>query len=492
MPISGPVLHRQLLAAYAAAQTRLESERGQITAAQAERQSLGTDRGDVLVSLAQHYLPELSREAIQSTWSDVQRDMTAVLQRKEDHERRVDSDIHRRDDQRIVADQALIQINEQLDTAIEQQESVAAQIESQLQSDPEFAQLSDRAAVAEVAVERAEANLREIEQDSARKLPEFDHSSLFRYLHDRGFGSEKYEHRGFTRRMDRILAKFVNYNQANQSYTFLRDTPVQMRQIIAEDRTALETVLDELELRRDRVAETMGLPRIISTVGELTKSRDAALQQVDAIRTELQSLQAQLTQLSDKRGPYHAEATKVFRAMLERIDPRDLERHAASTQEITDDQIVARLQSIDASIDGLDDAARSRRSTLNAMQSSLEGLGRMIQQFRLAEFDSERAQFIGSFDLNDELSQVRDASDLDDVWVRVKRAQRWGPSTMDHIVKVAQHPMTQILVNAMAHAAAGALSGYARNAGSRRNSGSGRSGGGGQPSRGGFENRDWF
>ncbi len=491
MPISGPVLHRQLLAAYAGAQSRLEIERGQINAALQQRQSLGGDRADVLMSLAEHYLPELSHEAIQSTWVDFRRDIAAVLTRKEEHERRLGNDIRERDQQRIAADRELIQLNEQLDAATEQQQSVSSEIESQLQADSHFAELSDRAAVAEVAVERAEANLQEIEQDSARKLPEYDQSSLFRYLHDRGFGTDKYTHRGFTRRMDRMLAKYVNYHQASQSYKFLQETPVQMRQIIAEDRAALETVLDELESKRDRVAQQFGLPAVIASVNELTKRRDEKVQQIATVRDEVQSLQLQLTQLSDRRGPYYVEAIQNFRAMLARLETRDLRRRAESTHEVTDDQIVARLQGIDSSIDRLDSLSRERRHSLDAMQSYLEGLGQLIQQFRLAQFDSARAQFIGSFDLQDELSQIHDARGLDDLWARIRRAQRWGPSTMDQIAQVAQHPMTQILINAMAHAAAGALSQHARNAGHRRASSPSRSSGGKRGS-GGFQNRGWF
>ena len=42
----------------------------------------------------------------------------------------------------------------------------------------EFVLLSDRAAVAEASLERAEANLQEIDQDSARKLPAYEDSTL--------------------------------------------------------------------------------------------------------------------------------------------------------------------------------------------------------------------------------------------------------------------------------------------------------------------------
>ena len=90
-------------------------------------------------------------------------------------------------------------------------------------------------------------------------LPAYDNSPLFRYLQQRGYGTQTYTNRGFTRSMDRWLAKFIDYNKAKQGYDFLRKTPEQMRQIIAEDREALDTVMNELERRRDEGAIHLGL-----------------------------------------------------------------------------------------------------------------------------------------------------------------------------------------------------------------------------------------
>jgi hypothetical protein len=72
MPVSGPIVHQQLMHAYQEAQHELESARGHVAAAGAELGDLSEDRGDAIVNLAQHYLPELTREAIRKTWAEVQ------------------------------------------------------------------------------------------------------------------------------------------------------------------------------------------------------------------------------------------------------------------------------------------------------------------------------------------------------------------------------------------------------------------------------------
>lgn len=359
-------------------------------------------------------------------------------------------------------------INHELDLALETQQEVANQAEQRLRQDDQFVHLSDRAAVAEAALERAEANLQEIDQDSARKLPAYDNSTFFRYLYDRGFGTRQYTHRGLTRRMDRWLAKYIDFNQAKQGYEFLRKTPEQMRQIIAEDRQAFDTVMDELERRRDEVALQLGLPDKIRTARELQQQRVEQLKLLDAILAEGEHIQNELNELENTRGPYYREAIQVYREMLDTSSSKDLERRAQQTLEITDDQIVARLMGVESEVEKLDETARRHRSELDQMHSYLEELGRLIQRFRAAQFDSSRSQFVGSLDLLDEVERAQEANDIRLLWKRIRNAQRWGPTAVEQVTQVATHPLNQVVINAMAYAAGRALGSFARRAGDRR------------------------
>ena len=56
MPISGPVVHQQLMDAYSRVQADLETQRGNIATSSTERDQLFDQRGDALVELAKHYL----------------------------------------------------------------------------------------------------------------------------------------------------------------------------------------------------------------------------------------------------------------------------------------------------------------------------------------------------------------------------------------------------------------------------------------------------
>ena len=322
MPISGPVVHRQLMDSFSQGQARLEEVRGQTSQTHQQREELDDDRGDALVRLAEHYLPELTREAIRNTWAEVRSGVSQVLLRKEDHRRQLHvtlSDVNAR---RTSCEDDLVAATKRLDVAVAAQQEVAGQVEKELQTDNEFVELSDRAAVAEAALERAEANMEEIDKDSEKKLPDFNDSTLFKYLYDRGFGTPKYTKRGLTRRVDRWLAKYIDYRKARESYEFLRKTPEQMKTIIEEDRAALDTVMDELERKRDAVAESLGLPEKVDRCSELSRKRDEMLANLEELRKETEHIEHELSEMEQTRGPYYREAITLFRDMIDHVDSR--------------------------------------------------------------------------------------------------------------------------------------------------------------------------
>ena len=495
MPISGPVVHQQLMDSYTQVQTDLEQAHARISQAGSQRESLLEDRSESLIELAEHYLPELSEDAIRETWAEVRPAIAQVLLRKEHECEKLRTELETCIADRTDLENELVMLNTTLDQAVEEQESLSTKVEIELREDPDFVRLSDRAAVAEAAIERGEANLQEIDQDSARKLPAYEDSTLFKYLKDRDFGTADYKHRGVTRRMDRWVAKMVNYNKSKQSYDFLRDTPGHMRKIIAEDRAALDVVMDDLKKRRDRVAEKYGLPARIEQIDEASQQRDTLLERIDQSLDKSDQLQRELNEVDDRRGVFYREAIDIFRNMLSQVDTRTLERKARATIEISDDQIVARLSGTDQQIDSFDDSTRRQHEKMKTLQGFLEGLGRLIQRFRAAGFDSARSQFVGSLDVLEELRHAQSEGDVEMLWQRIRGNQRWGPTAVEKITAVATHPMTQVLLNAMAHAAGGAMQAHARRAGQRRHDSgswsrnSGRGSWGGDSSSGSFRRR---
>ena len=477
MPLFGPDLHRQLMQCYHAVQADMESARGHIAAQGAQADELHQDRSTTLVSLAQYYLPELTPEAIEKTWSEIRNDVRQVLLRKQEHQNRIEIRFQELTQQQSEQEALLEQADARLDELLEQQQSLSQQLAQQLAGDAAFSQLADRAASAEAALEQAEGRLSEVQEDAEQKLPAYRQSSLFQYLYQRGLGTGGYQGTGITRRMDRWVGKLIGYQQARKSYEFLRDTPPQMEAIVRADREALETVLEELERQRDRAARAIGLTSLSDQIQLARSEREKLLSALDKTRVQTDRLRTELTELEDTRGPYYREAVDLFRSMLEQTEDRALSAHARETPEVRDDQIVARLQGLASDIEQIGEEVSQRQQQIRELDGQLQEMGRLIQQFRAAGYESRRSQFSGSLDLVGAIHNYRRGlMAIDAVWVQIRRAQQFGPTAMEQISQVAASPLTQVLVHAMATAAGSALGEHARRAGSRRVSSSRRRG----------------
>lgn len=467
MTIPGPTVHQQLMDAYKRLTEQLESERQKMHDVDEEHEQLDAQRDAALSSLAEHYLPELTADAISSTWREVQTDISAILLQKEDEDRSLNEKLKQLHENRGMAEETLVKESSVLDVAITEQNEVSAVVERRLQDDSKFVELADRAAFAEVALERAESNLHEIDQDAARKLPAYQASSLFQYLYDRGYGGKGYRSRGLTRRIDRWLARYIDFTKARQGYDFLKQTPDQMRKIIAEDRRSLNIVMDELERKRDQIAKELGLPEKIRLTEQLTKQRSQSLQTMDFILESVKETEELLRDIADPQGSYYQKAIEIFREQLLKFKSSDLKRRAAATVgDLTDDQIVARLSGVESDRGELEEATRYRRHLQKQKQDVIEELGRVIQRFRAAHFDSARSHFLDSLSIEKELSYTEDVEDARKLWQKIRRSQRWGDHESEE--DTGGSSLKQVLVNAMGKAAGDERGEDARRAGSRR------------------------
>ena len=466
MAIPGPTVHQQLMDAYKRLTEQLEADRQNMQDVRDEHQQLDDERNGALRSLAEHYLPELTADAIAETWKEVQSAISVVLLQKEDEARGLQGELKQLRSNRIVSEAALVKANDLLDAAIVSQNQVSAEVESRLQDDAQFVDLSNRAAIAEAALERGESNQHEIDQDAVRKLPAYEASALFQYLYDCGYGGKEYKRRGLTRRIDRWLARYIEFNKARQGYDFLKQTPDQMRKIIAEDRRSLDVVMEELQRKRDRVADDCGLPEKIKLTERLTRQRAQTLQTLDYILESAEEAERRVSDIEDPRGSHYQKAIELFRETLQDFKASDLKRRAEETfDDLTDDQIVARLAGVESDRGDLEQAARRRRDGLKRQRAVLEEVGRVIQRFRAAHFDSTRSQFLTSLNIDTELEYIEDADDARQLWQRIRRAQRWGDHESDE--DASGHSLKQLLVNAMGKAAGSEREDQARRAGSR-------------------------
>ena len=175
-----------------------------------------------------------------------------------------------------------------------------------------------------------------------------------------------------------------------------------------------------------------------------------------------------VSDIEDPRGSHYQKAIELFRETLQefKVERFKAGGQSATRGDLTDDQIVARLSGVESDRGDLEQATCRRRDALKQQRKVLEELGRVIQRFRAAHFDSTRSQFLDSLNIAEEFEYTEDAEDARKLWQRIRRAQRWGDHDSEE--DASGSSLKQVLVNAMARAADSDREDQARRAGSRR------------------------
>lgn len=473
MPTSGSDVLRELKRAIQNAKGDRDALQNQQREILQQADQLVSQRGQTLVELAVNYLPELSQSAVQQTWSEIQPTIHDVLLRKEARHREL-VDAHQRLE-RTHADlqQELTTLNQQLETVYSQRDSLSKQLSEQLSDDPAFQNLTDQAAVAEINLQRAEASFGEVEHDVIVKLPAYQRSRLFQYLHKRKMGTPQYTARGIRRRLDRWVSRLIDYPKARKSYEFLCEVPDKMRELIAERRQSLDSLLDRLESTQEKVSAELGLDKVLDQIQTSEQQRDDLLYRIEQTVMQSQKIGVEIDQLLDSKGPFYSEAVEHYRRMLAQTETLTLELRAAQTADPIDDQLVAKLKHLDEEIQEFQRQADGRRRQLKQAEEFAESIEYLAQQFQRARFDDSRSYFDDQLDIRDSVLRLQDGRESPDMlWQHIRRHQHTAPSWYEEnsrrVADAAASPMGQILLQTMAHAAAGALRENARRAGSRR------------------------
>ena len=265
MPIPGPRVFQEIRQAQE--QARAEAERAESAERhlKSEVEQLVSNRGAALLELAQHDLPDLKRETIQSTFVEIQQDLLQIVERKE----RAMAELRGRLQRLLATEQESSQSRSQVDLQLTQllteQTSLQLVVQTELQSHLQFPTLSQQAVDAEAALHRDEKRVADVQSGAKEKLPTYERSSLFQYLYCRRYLTPEYTARGWTRRMDRWVSDLIGYPTARRGYEFLRNTPALMQRELERRREVFHQLMTQVEQIEADIADKTGLTKDPST-----------------------------------------------------------------------------------------------------------------------------------------------------------------------------------------------------------------------------------
>ena len=460
-PPEGPAVFERLEAARKQARRALDSCQEDAAQLDTRLRDLLARRGEALLGLARHELPELSKGAITSTFEGIRADLLAILARREAKRDELKGRLDRIDEEIRSRNAEVDAVTGQLNEKVAVRERLEAAVAAALKENADFQERSKLALEAEQRLHRDETRVEELARESAEKLPPYRRSRLFRYLHGRGYGTPAYQPSGWVRSLDRRVADLIDYPAALIGYEFLTRTPELVAAEVSRRRDQFAELMKQVEAIEKAEADRVGLTAVLAEGDALGLDRDRLVGEVGRLQKEAEEIRASLGSLERAEGEYHREALERFRSFLGETRLALLQRRASQTPEPEDDTIVAELAGIDERIAAITPGQadlETRRRDADRVQA---GLDRVLRDYRQANFDSDRSTFEG-LDLVAELDRFEAGSiDANAFWRAIRSAHKFRPSwvqeTATQGVAFAASPAGRVILGAMVDIAGAAM-----------------------------------
>ncbi len=411
------------------AQSQVDAAAGQLAQLDQETKASIAQRGEALVELARLYLPDISGESVQATFAEIRGELADILANKERRERELRDAFDASLDTRSSLQHELDQVTDKLNACVKERDRLEDVLATKLEADAEFKQLSAQAIDREEELHRYEARVKESQSEAAEKLPAYEQSRLFKYLIDRKYGSTDYKYRGLTRRLDRWVARIVNFDKAKKSYDFLRLTTEMMVAEVARLRDEFEELLKKVEAIEQRYSEEIGLTKVLGEGVELGKKRDSLVTRINDEQERRQQLELEVKALATADNDFYRQAFTRLQQFLGSMNESALAAKTRSTATPHDDRLFSEITALN---DRLDAAHRQSEvlsaNTQYAVQRA-SGLAELARRFRAAEYDSSRSMFPPNLDLTEYLSRyLRGSMSIDAIWNLLQQHQEFAPT----------------------------------------------------------------
>jgi len=393
-------------------------------------------RGNSLVELAQHYLPNMTSTTVQGQFAEVRNELEHLMHRKQQHEQKLQNAWDDCLDRRSQLDAKLDQITEQLNAAAQRRDELDLQLAERLKADPQFQDLSKQALAAETELKRNEERVAEMREEVAEKLPAYEKSRLFKYLHRRGFGTSEYKAKGLTRRLDRWVARVVNYNQNRQSYNFLKVTPELMAAEVERRRGDFTSLMQRIESIEDSISEEIGLAAVLNQGTELGKVREQLLEQILQVDGERTQIEGELGRLEANENEYYVAGVNRLKQFLGSMEESALAARTSQTPQTTDDAIFREIQDCNHQLREAKRRSHEDREQLEIWHEKISGLDQVVRRFRSSEFDSRRSLFSRRLDIAEEVDNYLEGRNTSKgLWNVIKKhqefARQWDDDSWD-------------------------------------------------------------
>ena len=407
-PLDGTEFFQQLQHAIGRARSEADHCKNELTLLNDRLDELIGRKGETFVELARHYLPEVTKEAIENNFSEVRDELLEVLSRKQRHQSKLNERITEWQVSRDKLEAALADVTHQLNDITKQRDELEQKLADRLQNDAQFQDQSRDAIRTEQELILNRGRVQEIQREASEKLPAYENSALFHYLYSRGFATPDYSAFWPFSALDGWLADFIGFRQARQSYIFLHATPELVQAEVARRQEELKLLLVSVKRIEADTSREIGLDKVMLEGQRLGEERDDLVKQLGENHEQLAACQQEQSDLNRSQGAFYEQAIERFKELLEKTETAVLAQRAEKTADSTDDEIVAELKWLDDEISDIRLNSPHATDKYEQAESRVSGLNYVMRRCRQSNFDSDRSYFVEHLDVSDAIDEYFD------------------------------------------------------------------------------------
>lgn len=383
-------------------------------------------RGQSLIELSQHYFPDLSPSTVDGQFVEVRDSLRDLLRRKQRHEAELERWWDASLDSSAKLERQLETLTDELNELAAKRDELERLLADRLRSEAEFQQLSEEALAAESELKRNELRVAEMREEVAEKLPAYEKSKLFKYLHRRGYGTHQYRGSGLTKRLDGWVAKVVNYDKNRQSYDFLRVTPELMAAEVERRQGSFNSLMQRLEGIEDRISDEIGLTEVMTQGNAVGKRREGLLDEMKQLEEARARTEQEMARLETTENEYYTAGVERLKDFLSALEESALERRTRATPETADDAIFREVQDCNRRLREARDQSRDDRRLVEVWKEKISGLDQVVRRFRSSQFESRRSWFSPRLSIDREVDRYLEGRNTAaGLWSVIRRYQQF-------------------------------------------------------------------
>lgn len=377
----------------------------QQVAAKAAR--LRTERAEAFKQLATVRLDALRAEKIAADLDAAERRALDLIAESESETARIATERARLEGERAKAETDRHARADDLAQVLQALENLQASVEPGVRTQADWRAQHEAVARAKAVADEAEKKAQTAEEDLAQKRKPYEADPLFMYLWRSGFGGPQYKSGFFVRFFDRMVANLVRYADARPNYAMLNEIPARLLEHArrcAQEIDAEKAKLAAIELAALRAAGSAELEARVASARKAAASADNALM----------SAEAAIAALDARHGEFNkTRAESAYESAVEALAKADgqetiaeLYREARQTRTRADDDLIVRIERIDADIERSESEMADLRRQAQKAAHRRADVERERDGFRRRGWDNPYGQVRNESQLSDVLGQI--------------------------------------------------------------------------------------